>query len=86
MGTLTKTFSTFNRSEQRATENDDALKQIESLEAYISQVSDPDYIKTYVENQITQTEAKIETLNVSLKVREAELKVRQALVDEFIKL
>ena len=65
---------------------DDALKQIESLEAYISQVSDPDYIKTYVENQITQTEAKIETLNVSLKVREAELKVRQALVDEFIKL
>ena len=65
---------------------DDALKQIENLEAYISQVSDPDYIKTYVENQITQTEAKIETLNESLKVQEAELKVRQALVDEFVKL
>ena len=65
---------------------DDALKQIENLEAYISQVSDPDYIKTYVESQITQTEAKIETLNESLKVQEAELKVRQALVDEFVKL
>lgn len=65
---------------------DDALKQIENLVYYISQISDPDYIKTYVENQITQTEAQIETLSESLMQREAELKVRQALVDDFVKL
>ncbi len=63
---------------------DDAERQIESLHAYIAQVSDPDYIKTYVLDQIKQTEAKIETLNRAMAGYEHSLEKAQARVDEFV--
>tara|TARA_A200000159_G_scaffold13213_1_gene11034 strand:+ start:769 stop:1545 length:777 start_codon:yes stop_codon:yes gene_type:complete len=63
---------------------EDTERQIESLHAYIAQVSDPDYIKTYVQNQITQTEAKIETLNKAMEGFEHSLEKAQARVDEFV--
>jgi uncharacterized protein YpuA (DUF1002 family) len=63
---------------------DDTERQIESLHAYIAQVSDPDYIKTYVQNQIKQTEDKIETLNKAMEGFEHSLEQAQARVDEFV--
>lgn len=63
---------------------DDTERQIESLHAYIAQVSDPDYIKTYVLDQIKQTEAKIETLNRAMVGFEHSLEKAQARVEEFV--
>lgn len=60
------------------------LSQIDSYHAYIKQLSDPDYIKTYVADQIRQTVAQIETLeSQKLDVR-ATLKQRAKTVEEYV--
>ena len=60
------------------------LSQIESYHAYIKQLSDPDYIKTYVADQIRQTVAQIETLESNKLVTKAALKQRAKTVEEFV--
>ena len=63
---------------------DEVLKNIENLQAYLQQLDDPDYIKTYVENQIEMTEAKIETLESQLPAHEKAVKDRQEVLDNFV--
>jgi len=60
------------------------LSQIDSNNAYITQLADPDYIETYVKKQVQQTEAKNETLLSQIEALQLALKHRAKTVEEFV--
>ena len=68
---------------QNRTKLVEVQKQVENLKAYISQLADPAYIVTYIESQINQSEAKIETLNNQEEIIKSSLQAAQERVDEF---
>jgi len=63
---------------------DEVHKNIGNLQAYLQQLDDPDYIKTYVESQIAMTEAKIETLESQVALHEKAVNDRQEVLDNFV--
>jgi hypothetical protein len=61
-----------------------ALSQIDSNNAYITLLADPDYIETYVKEQVQQTEAKNETLLSQIEGIQSALEQRVKSYEEYV--